>query len=244
MDLIDHLLKLQELDRSRDRLQKRLDEVPVRLRAHVDAVAAAEKALEEQRNLLKVIRAEADRTELSMRTKEAEREKIKGQMGSPRITGREYTVLQEQLAGVLAELGSLTDQGVAGLDRAKECENRLGELQAELEKARASYEKAKIELEGSLGGVRDELAARNEERKRQVPGLPAEVLDIYERVRRKHPLALAPVEGTIDRAAGRIGTDVHCSACHMSMTSNDAVRVLGRKQVVQCRSCMRILYVP
>ena len=52
------------------------------------------------------------------------------------------------------------------------------------------------------------------------------------------------VDGTIDRAAGRIGNDLHCSACYMTITANDGVRVLARKEVVQCKSCVRVLYVP
>jgi len=244
MDVIERLLKLQEIDRVRDRLQKRLDEVPVKLRVHAEAVAAAERALEEQRNVWKLAKAEAARNELSIAAKESEREKVKGMMNAPKITGREYTVLQEQLAGVLADIGSLTDQAVAGLERAAEAEKRSAELEAELEKARAAYQKAKADLEGGLKGVRDELGTRNDERKTFLRDLPAEPLDVYERVRRKHPLALAALDGTIDRAAGRIGNDVHCSSCHMQLTSNDVVKVVGRKTIVQCRSCMRILYVP
>ena len=103
---------------------------------------------------------------------------------------------------------------------------------------------AKAELEGGLTDVREELEKRDAERAEYVAGLRAESLSVYERVRQKHKDALAVVDGTIDRAASRIGTDLHCSACYMTITANDAVQVLEGKKLIRCKSCARILYVP
>ncbi|MGQ0614879.1 MAG: zinc ribbon domain-containing protein [Planctomycetaceae bacterium] len=245
MDTIAKLLKLQEMDRERDKLQRRLDQVPVLLKAHSDAVAAAEGALHEQESLLRTIRAEVDRNELEIATRQAEREKVRGSMNQPRITAREYTILQEQLAGCLADIDSYTERGLAGIDRAKEAEGKLGELRAALDASRAAHEQARAELEGSLAGVRAQLAERTAARNEFSSGVPKESLEIYDRIHAGlRGGAMAAVEGTIDRAAGRIGNDLHCSACHMSVTPNDAVHILARHKVLQCRSCMRILYVP
>ena len=80
-------------------------------------------------------------------------------------------------------------------------------------------------------------------REEWVERMSRDALTIYERVRRKHDDALAAVDGTIDRAAGRIGSDLHCSACFMAVTANDAIQVLSHKRIMQCKSCVRILYV-
>ena len=40
---IDLLVKLQELDRVRDRLQRKLDAVPKKLKSHTDGIAAPQK---------------------------------------------------------------------------------------------------------------------------------------------------------------------------------------------------------
>jgi len=244
MDVIQQLLQLQEMDRERDRLQRRLDQIPVKLKAHTDSVAAAEAALKEQENLLRTIRAEVDRNELEIRTKEAEREKVRHAMGQPRITGREYTVLQEQLAGLLADINSYTERGVAGLERAQEAEQKVAELRTRLDEAQSAYRKAKEELEGSLSGVRAELETKTGARGKFASSVTREPLDVYERVRSGlRGESMAAVDGTIDRQANRIGNDLHCSACFMTVTSNDAVQVLARRKIVQCKSCLRILYV-
>jgi predicted nucleic acid-binding Zn-ribbon protein len=243
-DVIAQLIRLQELDRIRDKLQRRLDQVPVRLKSHTDAIRALEEALSAQEQLHRAAKAESDRAELEVKSKEEEREKIKRQMNAPKLSNREYEMLQEAMAGVLADINSHTDQAVKAMQRAEEAETQVAELKGQLDKAQSEFREAKEKLESGLGDVTGDLAKRDEERKEKIKGVGADALRTYERVRRKHKDALALVEGTIDRAAGRIGNDLHCSACYMTITANDAVKVLGRKELITCKSCVRILYVP
>lgn len=243
-DIIGQLVQLQQMDRVRDRLQKRLDQIPVKLKERTDLIAQLERALEEQEQLMKSSRTEADRAELEVKAKEEEREKIKRQMNAPKLTNREYEVLQEALAGILADINQLTSHALKGLDKVAEAEGNVAAFREELAAAREAYESARAELEGGLSDVKDELARRDAERAEFVESVTSEALHVYERVRRKHKEALAVVDGTIDRAAGRIGTDLHCSACFMSITANDAVQVLEGRRLIRCKSCARILYVP
>ncbi len=244
MDIIENLIGLQRIDRKRDRLQKKLDEVPVKLKRYTDAIAAYETAHAEQASLMTKMRAEANRAELEVKTKEEQREKIKRQMNAPKLSNREYEALQEAMAAVLADIQSMTDTTIKGLQTAEEAEAKTAEIRADMEKLQAEYDAAKAKLEGSLQGVTDELAQRDEERAGYLNKVGAEQLRLYDRVRRKHTDCLAVLDGTIDRAAGRIGNDIHCSACYISIPANYAVRVLDRKEMLQCKSCSRILYVP
>ncbi|MHC4547241.1 MAG: zinc ribbon domain-containing protein [Planctomycetota bacterium] len=242
-DIVEKLARLQEMDRVRDRLQKRLDQVPVKLKEHTDTIARLEAALVEQERLMKTSRAEADRAELEVKVKEEQREKIKVRMNAPKLSNREYGVLQEQLAGVLADINSLSDRALKSLDKVAEAEGNVAQFRGELEQAREAYERAREKLEGSLSAVKAEFEQRSAEREKYVSGFAAAPLQVYERVRLKHRDALAIVDGTIDRAAGRIGSDLHCSACYMTITANDAVQVLEGKKLIRCKSCARILYV-
>ena len=243
-ELIGQLAKLQQMDRARDRLQKRLDQVPVKLKEHTDTIARLEAALAEQEALVRASRAEADRAELEVKAREETRETIKVRMNAPKLTNREYEVLQEQLAGVLADINSYSDQALKGLDAVAEADTNVAQFRKELAEARAAYEAARDKLEGSLQDVKEELEKRTAERQEHVSHIAGEAVLVYERVRAKHPDAMAVVEGTIDRAAGRIGNDLHCSACYMTITANDAVQVLEGKKLIRCKSCVRILYVP
>ncbi len=244
MDVIERLIAVQEIDRKRDRLQKKLDQVPIRLKEHTDTIARLEAGIAEQEQALRTARAEADRAELEVKTREERREKLKAQMNAPKLSNREYEVIREELAGVLADVNSYSDKALKALDRAGEAEGNVGKLKEELRVARANHEGARGQLEGSLADVRQDLQKHDAERAAAAAQAPQEALQIYERVRRKHKDALATVEGTIDRTAGRIGSDLHCASCHIAVTANDAIHVIARKKIVQCKSCVRILYVP
>lgn len=243
MDVIERLRKLYDLDRVCDRLQKRLDQVPIKLKAHTDAIVGLEHELAELEELFKRSRADGERHELEVATKEGERDKVRQAMNAPKLNSRQYTTLQEQMAGLLSDISSSTDKALVSLDDAKEQESQIGTKADELAKAKEVYEAKRAELEGSLGDVRSELETRMKERAEYFAGIDPDPKSIYERVRRKHKDALAVVDGTIDRAGGRIGNDLHCSTCYMTITANDAVQVLARNKVIQCKSCVRILYV-
>jgi predicted nucleic acid-binding Zn-ribbon protein len=243
VDVIEQLIQLQKIDRKRDRLQRKLDEVPVKLKRYTDALADYEKALAEQEAVARSARAESDRAELDMKSKEELREKYKLQMNAPKLSKREYEVLQEALAGVIADIRSFDSQAIQAMQRADEAETKCAEIRKERDALQEEYEAAKAKLEGSLSGVKDELEKLDAERTAFAEGIDMEPLNVYERVRRKHKDALAALEG-VDRDTVRLGSDIHCSACYMACTANDAIKVIGRKSIIQCKSCVRILYVP
>jgi len=57
MDAIERLIGLQEVDRKRDRLQKRLDQVPIRLKEHTDTIARLDASIAEQETALRTAKA-------------------------------------------------------------------------------------------------------------------------------------------------------------------------------------------
>ena len=144
----------------------------------------------------------------------------------------------------MAEVGGVAGERLrAFIERIERLEEEKAALATDIETRRTEYERVKAELEGSLSDVKGDLDTRNADRTAFAAEVTMEPYNVYERVRRKHADALAIVDGTVDRAANRMGSDLHCSACYMTITANDAVKVLARDSIVQCKSCVRILYV-
>ncbi len=246
-DIIEQLLRLREIDHKRGRLKKKLDAVPKKLRRFTDALDAFDCAVEEQEQVKLAAQAEARRAELEVATHEEQRDKIKLQMNAPKLSNRDYEVLQTGLSSVLADINSLTTAAVKSMGRAEEAEKKAKEVRDEADALRKEYEEELARLNGSLSGVRDQLGELNAQRDifmKEDQVITIEALDIYERIRAKLGDALAAVDGTIDRAGNRIGNDLHCSACYITITPNDAVQVIEGQRLIQCKSCVRILYVP
>lgn len=242
MDVIAGLLKLHDMDRKIDRLQNKLDQVPIRLKAHTDAISEFEVKVAEEKAAVLAARAESKRNELEVDSKEAQRDKVRAAMTAPKLSLREYQTLQEQMAGLLADINSCTEQTVVAMDKARELEEEVSGHEAELEKAKEAHQQKKEELEAPLADVRADLEKRTAERAEFVLTLNPDTTSTYARVRVKHKDAMSAIDGTIDRAAGRIGNDLHCSTCFMAVTSNDAVKVIGGTELMRCKSCTRILY--
>ena len=129
------------------------------------------------------------------------------------------------------------------MDKAGVLEEEVTGHESELEKARQAYEEKKAELEAPLADVRMDLEQRRAARAEYALTLNPDTTSAYARVRVKHQDAMSAIDGTIDRAAGRIGNDLHCSTCYIAVTSNDAVKVIGGSELVRCKSCTRILDV-
>jgi predicted nucleic acid-binding Zn-ribbon protein len=112
-------------------------------------------------------------------------------------------------------------------------EKELKEAVMEQQIREKEFEDLKASLEADLGAYMqeaDELGARRSE---MVYNLDPEALKTYERVR-------TALDGdAIVHVENRI-----CGGCYMSITSNDYVRICGMKEIVTCKSCQRILFIP
>ena len=106
MDVIQALIKLQEVDRKRDRLQKKLDQVPIKLKEHTDTIARLEASIAEQEQVLRAARAEADRAELEVKTREDRREKLKADW---KPKSEEHAKARDYLLKTWPALGTIQD---------------------------------------------------------------------------------------------------------------------------------------
>ena len=58
------------------------------------------------------------------------------------------------------------------------------------------------------------------------------MLKIYDRAFQAHGEGLAPIENNV------------CQGCFSSVTPNDRSRLISGRELVVCRSCQRIVYLP
>src|SRR5207249_1311486 len=87
------------------------------------------------------------------------------------------------------------------------------------------------DLDGKTKAIEMQLQQLDAERKNLAQQIDEDLLDRYERLFvNKGGMAVAPLEHEV------------CMGCHMKITTQTAVRVKGKKEVVTCEQCGRILY--
>ena len=107
-------------------------------------------------------------------------------------------------------------------------------LQAAAKEERARevkrFDAEKAKVDAAIDGLKASRANMAKDRPPLFVGLPPEALAIYERVVKVRGNAVVPLEGE------------YCSGCLERLTRNDIYAVQNLSRIVQCKSCLRILY--
>jgi len=227
---IQHLIRLQQLDSEIESARRRIAEIPAvqealvtRLEQATAAVAAVKQRLAESQTERKKIEADvaAIQTRLS---------KYKGQLTELK-TNKEYQTMQHEIATAEEAIRSLEDRV---LDRMEEAETLTGELKAaeaelNIRQAANAAERKTLEAEASaLQRTADETAAA---RTSAAKSLSPTALTLFEHVsKQRKGLAISEAR------------DGGCTVCHVRMRPQMFNEVRRGETLVQCESCLRILY--
>ncbi len=229
-DVIEKLLAVQELDTRILAIRKKLEEGPRRL-------STEERELEEHRERLRQSSRKAKEATLAAERKNRELEALDQKMKDLGLkqyaarSNKEYEAIKHEIAGLKADFELLEDEALAhwsvGEEREREArveQDRVQALEADLARKRAEWEEeARV--------FREELAALEKEREVHSRDVPLKWMTVYERVvESRGTPAVVPV------------VDQYCQGCQMSVTIHDVTRAWKGAEIVQCRSCSRILY--
>lgn len=236
-ETIKPLLELQRVDSASDRLharranlpeQQALDELTARraevAKAHTDRSGSLKEIVSAQTRL------EGEVSMLEDKIKKESERLYSGEISNPK-----------ELAGIQAELDALRrrkshveDQLIEVMEGREAAEKEAGDHDAQLadldrriEEATAKRDEAAVDIAGEL----ERLAG---EREALRPGLPAELLELYDDIRkRKEGVAAAALEGNV------------CRGCNVELTpvAMDEIK-RSDDPIIRCENCRRLLVIP
>jgi uncharacterized protein len=131
---------------------------------------------------------------------------------------------------------SLVDQGLEVMDqievlvdKAKEQEQELSAQEKVFQEFLAQAKQEQARIEGEIEDLRQHIAAQEKK-------CNPKILETYKQLSAFFNThggnVLAPVKGQV------------CSACGTKVLPNDQVILSRRKDLIQCKTCSRILYLP
>ena len=173
-------------------------------------------------------KAEADVDQVRLRIDRDRKRLDAGQVSSP----RDLENLQSEIGSLGRRQSELEEIVLDIMERREAAEGRRetavtdrAEIAASREVLTARRDTALAELAEQAGKAADRRAAVASEE-------PAELLDLYERMREQH--------GGVGAAALRRG---RCEGCHLSLNTVDlnAIRAADPDEVLRCEECRRIL---
>jgi uncharacterized protein len=229
------LLELADLDAELARLEHRrrnlpehaeLSQLEQRDRALHDEVAT----LEAREGDLRREQAKADADVEQVRSRIArDRARLDvGQVSSP----RELENLQSEVESLLRRQSDLEDVELDVMERLEAAQARLKEAGAERATIAADATAVTARRDVALAELAEQSGTASDRRAAVVAQEPADLLDLYDRLRAQH--------GGVGAAALRRG---QCQGCHLSLNTVDlnAIRAADPDDVLRCEECRRIL---
>jgi predicted nucleic acid-binding Zn-ribbon protein len=229
------LLQLADLDAELGRLEHRRKSLPEH--AELSSLEERDRALRDEITALEAregdlkreqAKADADVEQVRSRIGRDRARLDAGQVSSP----RELENLQSEIESLLRRQSDLEDVELDVMERLDAAQARLKEAGAERVSVAADIQAVTARRDTAVGEI-DGLAARALEQRATVAAEePADLLDLYERLRTQH--------GGVGAAALRRG---QCQGCHLTLNAGDlsVIRAAAPDDVVRCEECRRIL---
>lgn len=229
---IHHLIRLQQLDSEIESARRRIAEIPAvqdALATRLEQATAAVAAVKER---LAASQAERKKIEAEVATIQTRLSKYKGQLTELK-TNKEYQTMQHEIQVAEQAIRSHEDRVLERMEEAENLSRELKTAEAELKRQQAEIgvEKGALDTEAAtLRKATDEkTAARADVAKQLTP----HALKLFEHVsRQRKGLAVAEAR------------DGSCGVCHVRMRPQMYNEVRRNENLIQCESCLRILYSP
>jgi uncharacterized protein len=225
------LYRLQQVDSQMDHAHARLKAIQQtlenneELRRFMERCAEAENHHREAERLLKQIEQEVEKQRIKIQQTEVSL--YGGHVHNP----KELQDLQRDVTSLKKHLGTLEERQLEAMEVSENAETELKEVQADLERVKASKGEQFRNLTAESTVLNRDLERFSSERLAVVKDLTPPVLSSYEQLRKqRRGIAVTTL------------SDGACAACGTTLTASQQQSVRSASQLFHCPSCGRILY--
>jgi uncharacterized protein len=238
LSVFHDLLRVQEHDTAADRLRHRRENLPelAELRAVEDELAALEAGLADVSSRAVDAGRVQRRLEGELSLLEAKVNELDAKLYSGAVkVPRELQAMQAEGESMRTRRAGLEDEVLEAMEVREPLEEEVAALERRRAELDADGARLRVAVAEAQAAVDRELAAEVEARQAAAAVVPAELADLYERLRtRLNGVAAAPLVN------GR------CGGCHLALPATEIARL--RKEppetLVRCEQCERILVRP
>jgi len=226
------MLELQRLDQTTAALRTELEGMPRKLREADAKLNGDRAAVASAKETLTQALGQRKKLELDVEEWKERAKKYRAQSSSVK-TNEAYKALQNEIAGAESEASKGEDRVLEQMMTVEEAEKRVKRLEAELKESERTIAAEKQQIEAQFEGKKKGWETATAERKAIAKKMPTEMLDLYERISKKHP-------GTVMAQA----RDGQCRSCGVLVLPH-TVQLLESdtdEEIFRCESCGRILY--
>ncbi|MBE0671985.1 MAG: hypothetical protein IH588_15490 [Anaerolineales bacterium] len=226
------LFRLQQVDRQIDRARTQLDTIRQTLENDIELKSALQNVeisqTENHRisHATKIAEAEVDAQKIKI--EHAESSLYSGNVKNP----KELQDLQKEIASLKKYLVTLEERQLESMMKAETADAELQDAKTKLEKIQARLGSEHGKLLEEQSALLKQLERLAEEREAALAPIESGLLQIYENLRRqKRGVAVSEI---VDNA---------CTSCGTTVNASFQQNARSQKQLVNCPSCGRILFM-
>ena len=227
---LEQLLILQDRAQKIRQVEAELRSAPLERKSLDAQVAAASANLEAVKDLARHVEIEKKRLELDVGTRNESIARLKTQQYETRKND-EFSAMGREIERYQKEISALEDQELELMEQADQLKAQIATEQKQTAAAKESIARQVTNLDSKQATLAGRLKELKKEREELAAKVDEDLLDLFNR--------LFASKG--DAAVVALEHDV-CTGCHMKVTTATSVRVKGRREIVSCEQCGRILY--
>ena len=227
---LQHLITLQDLDLTADRLRRRIADVPALSAALDERLAALTTAVAGVKERIAASQVARRDIEKDLAAVQGRLSKYKDQLMEVK-TNKEYHAIQTEIATAEQQVRLQEDRLLERMEEAETLAAEQKAAEAALKHGQAEVAADRQRLESERAAADAELAKVTADRAGIAAKLSAPALALFEHVS-KHRKGLAMSEAR----------DGHCMQCHVRLRPQVYNDVRRNERLMQCESCSRILF--
>jgi predicted nucleic acid-binding Zn-ribbon protein len=233
MGATTHLLELQQLDLTIDRLRARRAAIEsgVELSAARAAADAADAVVGEHRLQIDELNRDATKIEHEIDSLTQKTAAEQARMSSGAVANaRELEAMGHEIANLKRRIADREDELLVIMERREVLERSAAEAGAVATEQRAVADRTLAASAQELGQLESDLAMQEAERPAAVAAIDPETLELYEELRpQKKGVAAAALVDNV------------CQGCHEQLSAVELDHVRHQDGVPRCEHCRRIL---
>lgn len=227
---LDHLIRLQHLETVIDTARRRVAEIPLvqqALDARLSEQTAVVDGVKQRIAASQTARRDVER---EVATLQSRLSKYKDQLMEVK-TNKEYQAMQHEIATASEAVRSQEDRVLEFMEEGETLARELKEAEAALKTAQAEVTSERKTLDGEAATLQQRVLEMSADRTEIAKQLSPAALGLFEHVaRQRKGLAIAEAR------------DGHCTVCHVRLRPQVYNDVRRNESLIQCESCLRILY--
>jgi predicted nucleic acid-binding Zn-ribbon protein len=228
-DTLDILFRLQKLDDEIDSLEKEKATIPGDKEEIDGKLEEMEQAIQKIKDESIDVAKLRDERETDLKQMSEQINKFQGQLYQVK-TNREYESLQHEIDALKEKSSKIEDQVLELLEKIERISATAAAEEKKLGDYRTEAARDKADLEARDRELTDQVAVKQDERKRLVVDIDQSLLSRYDRIReKKGGLAVALVENGA------------CGGCFRRIPPQEMQELKMMERIIACEGCGRII---